>query len=125
MSMWRRTLAWRRRATGAMPARWTWRLRRCADVIRNCGASGPRVVEAVALAEQIRVQQGRDDLVVELYAAAFDSIIVPDAMASQFIRQTPWFQVGTRYAYWLERSGDQNTATKITRRLSNMAGSDE
>ena len=97
-------------------------LQRCEDVIRKCSKSGPRVVEAAQLAESILVAQSREDLVVRLYAAAFESLIPPDAMASMFARQSAWHQVGTRYGYWLEQTGDDAAAAKLARRLQSAAG---
>ncbi|MDQ7012955.1 MAG: hypothetical protein Q9O74_03555 [Planctomycetota bacterium] len=79
--------------------------------------AGPYAVEALALAEHLLTEAGRQDEAVEMYKQAFATLKPPRRLATNFLEQTSWFQVGTRYAELLEAAGESRKAATIQKRL--------
>ena len=99
-------------------------VRKCEAVMTNCSASGPRVLEAVKLADAILTESGQQNLLLRLYATAFERMTQPGEMDKAIVRTSAWYRVGRGYVQQLEDAGDTKTARKISRRLINMAGED-
>lgn len=79
--------------------------------------AGPYAVEALALAEHLLAEAGRQDEAIEMYKQAFTTLKQPRRLAAAFLAQTSWFQVGTRYAELLDAAGETRKAATIQKRL--------
>ncbi len=79
--------------------------------------AGPYAVEALALAEHLLAEAGRQDEAIEMYRQAFATLKPPRRLNTDFLRQTSWFQVGNRYAELLEAAGETRKAATIRKRL--------
>lgn len=74
-------------------------------------------LESLAMASELLEGLGRGEEVLKMYEQAFRRLRQPRRLASVFLAQTNWFQVGSRYADLLEASGDARKAGEIRRRL--------
>ncbi len=79
--------------------------------------AGPYAVEALVLAERLLAEAGRQDEALEMYRQAFETLRAPRRMKQNFLAQTSWYQVGTRYAELLEAAGETRKATLLRTRL--------
>lgn len=79
--------------------------------------AGPYVVEALALAERLLAEAGRQDEALAMYKQAFGALKQPRRLQAVFLQQTSWHQIGTRYAELLEASGETRQAETLRRRL--------
>lgn len=78
---------------------------------------GPVAIEALTIAEQLLTARGDTKAVLELYKWAFDKPKKPGRMSQGFLRQTAWYQVGTRYLELLDAADEKRMATMVRRQL--------
>ena len=79
--------------------------------------AGPHALEALALAEGLLAEAGRQEEALEMYKQAFARLNAPRRLKQNFLEQTSWYQVGRRYAELLEAAGEPRKGAAIRRRL--------
>ncbi|VAX39570.1 hypothetical protein MNBD_PLANCTO03-1671, partial [hydrothermal vent metagenome] len=79
--------------------------------------AGPYAVEALVLAERLLEEAGRQEEAMAMYAQAFETLKAPRRLQKDFLAQTSWHQIGTRYAELLEAAGETRQAESLRRRL--------
>ena len=87
------------------------------DVINRFANAGPFVLEALAKAEQLLIDSGRADEVVQLFDITWNQIKQPEQMAGQFVTQSNWFRVGMALANRLDKVGQSERAVAVRQRI--------
>ncbi|MFT3687050.1 MAG: hypothetical protein QM783_19365 [Phycisphaerales bacterium] len=77
----------------------------------------PASVEALELCEAMLKTRGAPGESVNLWANAWRRLSKPGSMAQEFLTQSNWYKVGSRYARLLETSGQDKKAEQIWRAL--------
>lgn len=86
-------------------------------VFEQYNRGGPVAVEALSLAESLLAQRGDTKATLELYMWAFDQLRSPGKKRIEFLRQSTWYQVGTRYLELLDAAGETRRAATVRRQL--------
>lgn len=91
-------------------------LRAYGDVLTNHLYSGPIIMEALRLTDEILRGQKDVKRLVMVYDKLFAS--VPKPQPSAFATYAPYCQIGQRYAELLDDIGDRTTAQKVRQRIA-------
>jgi len=83
------------------------------DVIERFANAGPFVREALKKAEELLINSGRAERIVDLYASTWNRIERPEQMAGIFVVQSNWYVVGMAYAGKLEEAGQAQQAAAV------------
>lgn len=86
-------------------------------IFEQYNRGGPVAVEALKLAESLLEQRGDTKAVLELYMWAFDQLRSPGKKRIEFLQQSTWYQVGTRYLELLDAAGETRRAAVLRRQL--------
>ena len=88
------------------------------DVVTRFTNDGPFVITALTRAEKLYESRRAGNAILNLYDRAWANLKRPDSeMAASFARQSNWFQIGTRYAHWLDQAGRSADARRIRSRI--------
>jgi hypothetical protein len=88
-------------------------------VFDEFGSTTAEGFHALTIAEQLYTDEGQPKAALDMYEQAFRKLRPPGRMQPAFVRQTTWYQVGSRYADLLELHADANKAATIRKRLEN------
>ncbi|MBY0309486.1 MAG: hypothetical protein K2Q09_12150, partial [Phycisphaerales bacterium] len=77
----------------------------------------PSAVEALDLCEALLKKRNAGHQVLPMYAQAWKRLTKPDNAAQEFLMQSNWYRVGSRYCDLLEEDGQVNKADQVRKSL--------
>lgn len=83
------------------------------EVLNRFANQGPFIAEALAKQEAMLTAAGKTRDIAPMYERVWARIDRPQASASQFLRGSTWYRVGSMYARALARVGDDPAAARV------------